>query len=468
MTTIESEARLRADWERAGQGHVFQFWSELDASARSRLVACLLQIDLTQVAALGALARDPTPPHGAHRFEPPDVCSLARLALDARGVERARARGVARLRSGSVAALLVAGGQASRLGYDGPKGAFPVAPVSGRTLFEIFARRMIAARERFGARPMWYVMTSVGNDTATRAFFAEREWFGLDPNDVFFFTQAILPALDRAGRVLMSAKDEVFLAPNGHGGTLAALAESGALAHARARGVETFSYFQVDNPLALPFDPLFIGLHAENGAQMSSKVVSKRDAAEKVGVLGRVDGKLSCVEYSDLPSLLREARNERGELVFGAGNIAVHTIERSFVEELTRGGLRLPWHTAAKSMNVIDSAGQPTRVDGFKFETFVFDALAFVERSVTLEVDRACEFSPVKNKSGEDSAQTARAAQCSLHADWVRRANRPLPPPDEYGVHPVEIDPVLAEDAETFAQRAPARPIESERGHLWS
>ncbi|MBL8859504.1 MAG: UTP--glucose-1-phosphate uridylyltransferase [Planctomycetes bacterium] len=468
MTTVESEALLRARWERAGQGQVFRFWPQLADLERARLSRTLLSIDLDLVHRLAALARDSQTAVASPRFEPPEVFTLRTRQAEPARVAAARARGATLLRDGRVGYLLVAGGQASRLGYDGPKGAFPVGPVSGRSLFEIFARRLIAARERYGARPLWYVMTSIGNDGETRAFFERHRFFGLARDDVFFFTQAMLPALDADGRVLMAAPDAPFLAPNGHGGTLMALRDSGALEHARDHGVEVFSYFQVDNPLAAPADTLFLGLHAEARAQMSSKVVVKRDAEEKVGVLGRVDGKLSCIEYSDLPPELRNARDAQSQLVFGAGNIAVHAIDRAFVERLTDGGLQLPWHVARKSIPALDALGAACEVPGYKFETFVFDALAFVERSVTLEVDRAVEFSPVKNKSGDDSPKTARSAQCNLHAAWVRAAGRTLPAPDEHGDVPVEIDPCLAEDAETFRARAPAAPAVSTQGHFWS
>jgi UDP-N-acetylglucosamine/UDP-N-acetylgalactosamine diphosphorylase len=383
-------------------------------------------------------------------------------------MRRARERGEALLAESRVGFLLVAGGQASRLGFDGPKGAFPVGPVTGRTLFEIFARRLIAARERYGTRPSWYIMTSEANDAATRAFFADAHSFGLERDDVVFFTQAMLPALDERGRILMADETTPFFAPNGHGGVLSGLCESGALEHAAQRGIDVFSYFQVDNPLARPADPLFLGLHADAGAQMSSKVVPKRDAAEKVGVLGKVDGKLSCIEYSDLPAELREARDDAGELVFGAGNIALHAIDHAFVDALTRGSLRLPWHVARKSVDALGDDGRLGPRPGFKFETFVFDALAFAERSVTLEVDRAVEFSPVKNAQGDDSPLTARAAQCALHAGWVRRAGLALPPLDAGGHHPVEVDPVLAEDVETFVARAPRAPRVSEKGHFYA
>jgi UDP-N-acetylglucosamine/UDP-N-acetylgalactosamine diphosphorylase len=465
---LADEARVRAAFEGAGQGHVLAAWPNLDARSRERLLASLASIDLDLVARLAQLsnAAHAEPDH-VPRFTPPDVVSLADAAHTHGEMREARERGADLLAHSRVGFLLVAGGQASRLGYDGPKGAFPVGPVTGRSLFELFARRLIAARERYGTRPTWYVMTSQANDAATRAFFADAGWFGLHADDVVFFAQAMLPALDEQGRILMADETTPFLAPNGHGGVLSGLRESGALDHAARRGIEVFSYFQVDNPLARPTDPLFLGLHAQAGAQMSSKVVRKRDAAEKVGVLGEVDGKLSCIEYSDLPAGLREARDASGELVFGAGNIALHAIDRAFVEELTREGLSLPWHIARKKVEALSEDGRPGTRTALKFETFVFDALAFAKQSVTLEVDRAAEFAPVKNAVGEDSPESARAAQCALHAQWVLRAGLALPPRGADGHHPVEVDPVLAENADEFLERAPLAPRIGSKGHFY-
>lgn len=462
------EVRARARVEKAGQEHVLAFAAELDEPERERLFAQIAAIDFDLTAELARLVAVSESSAHTPEFAPPQVFPLVRSGPTAQRAKDACEAGAELLRNGKVGYLLVAGGQASRLGYDGPKGAFRVGPVSGRSLFELFARRLHAARERFGAPPAWYVMTSSANDVATRGFFAEHEYFGLDRESVFFFHQSMLPALDREGRILLCGRGEVFLAPNGHGGVLSALAESGGLAHARARGIALFSYFQVDNPLARPADPLFIGLHALERAEMSSKVVEKRDAAEKVGVLGRIDGKLSCIEYSDLPAKLREARTPAGELVYGAGNIALHMIDLEFVERLTRGGLKLPWHVAHKQMAVIDAAGRPARVEGFKFETFVFDALRFASQSVTLEVDRRFEFSPIKNAQGEDSPATARADLCRMYAHWIERAGLVLPAPGDDGVVPVEIDPCIAEDLETFLERASAAPRITPRGQLYA
>ena len=466
--TDPDDAELRAALSDSGQGHLLLALDRLEPARRSAFRAELRALDLARVGEMGAVL-GAKPEHPAREeFGPAEVFPLERSAEQAGRAERARRLGAQALSRGEVGWLLVAGGQASRLGIEAPKGTFPVGPVTGRTLFEVFARKLLGARERFGATIPWYVMTSQANDAATRAFFEEHGHFGLDRRDVVFFRQGMLPALDPQGRVLLAARDRIFWAPDGHGGVLTALASSGALSDAKGRGLRTLSYFQVDNPLARPADPLFLGLHLAEEAQMSSKVVAKRDPHEKVGVIGRVSGRLACIEYSDLPGHLREARDPAGKLLFDAGNVAMHALDLDFVERLTRGGLKLPWHLARKQVEALDEKGIPSQRPGIKFESFVFDALGLAERSVTLEVRRSEEFSPVKNATGEDSPATARADLCRLHATWVEAAGLPLPPAGPDGVRPVEVDPFLADDLETFLAKAPREPRGSARGHLYA
>lgn len=463
----------------AGQEHLLERLARLDTDSSKRLSGQIEALDLALVARLRELLRSPEEalPTGpgmqetqrAPTLEPPELFPLRRDGELRARAAAARERGEEALAAGRVGFVLVAGGQASRLGLEAPKGTFPVAPVSRRSLFELHARRLLAVRRRYGVATPWYVMTSPANDAATRAFFAEHDWFELPRADVRFFQQDMLPALDEQGRILLAGPDRLFLAPDGHGGSLAGLARSGALAEARSRGLEQLSYFQVDNPLVRPADPLFLGLHDEARAGMSSKVVEKRHAGEKVGVLGRIDGRMGCIEYSDLPPELREAREADGALRFRAGNIAVHLLRLEFVERLTAGGrLELPWHLARKTMKVCDEAGRQVECQGTKFETFVFDALARSEASVTLEVERSEEFSPVKNAEGEDSPASARADQCRLFARWARSAGHPLPAPDAAGLHAVEVDPLVAESEEEFRTRAAERrPEVREGGHLY-
>ena len=464
MTTTENALRKTA--EEAGQGHIFRFWEELSDPARQRLLDQVGALNFELIAELGRLQGAP-PAASAQgpTFEPPELFGLDRR--DSTAADQAREAGDELLSRGAVGYVLVAGGQASRLGYDGPKGAYPVGPVSRLPLFAFHAHRLRAAAQRHGRGGPWAIMTSPANDEVTREFFRDHDHFGLPPEDILFFRQEMLPALDDRGRILMAGKGDLFLAPNGHGGVLWGLRASGALEEFARRGVEQISYFQVDNPLARPADPLFLGLHRQAGAGMSSKVVAKRDAAEKVGVLGRIDGTLGCIEYSDLPDELREAREDGGDLRFRAGNIAVHVLAQSFVEELTAERLELPWHLARKKMRVLDEAGDLVELHGTKFETFVFDALGRSGASVTLEVERREEFSPVKNAEGEDSPATCRSDLCRLFAGWAAEAGRALPGADGSGLHPVEISPLVAEGPEEFRGRADLEPEVSDAGHLY-
>jgi len=460
------DEELRQKLVDSGQGHVWDRLQGLAPQARAEVEAHLRKLDFALLAELRALlGAGPAP--APRSFEPPELFALRGDARHAERVRAARARGAELLASGRVGYVLVAGGQASRLGFEAPKGAFPIGPVSGRILFEVHARRLRAAARRHGTRTPWYVMTSPANDASTRRIFEQHAFFGLPPEDVFFFAQDMLPALDEQGRILFETRERLFLAPNGHGGCLLGLASSGALEDMRRRGLEQLSYFQVDNPLVRPADPLFLGLHQAAGAGMSSKVVPKRAPGEKVGVLGRVDGQLACIEYSDLPEDLRQAREADGALRFRAGNIAVHALSVDFVESLTRGELRLPWHLARKKMKVAEPDGSLVERTGIKFETFVFDALARSGTSIVLEVERNHEFSPVKNKEGEDSPASCRRDLCALHAGWVRAAGLALPDPGADGIHPVEVDPLCAESQDEFLARSDRRPDVRPSGHLY-
>ncbi|MEW6073023.1 MAG: UTP--glucose-1-phosphate uridylyltransferase [Planctomycetota bacterium] len=456
-------AALRA----AGQDHVAGRLAVLSPPARAALRADLAAIDLPLLAEIRALIDAAAAGPGGGSFAPPEVFPLRRTAAQAEEARRAAAEGERLLAAGRVGFVTVAGGQASRLGFDAPKGIFPVGPVTGRPLFAVHARRLCRVAARYGVRTPWYVMTSPANDAATREIFAAHDWFGIPPADVFLFPQGMLPALGEDGRLLFAAPDRLFRAPDGHGGVLRGLRRAGALDDMRARGLEELSYFQVDNPLVRPADPLFLGLHHHAGAEMSSKAVAKRDPGEKVGVLGRRNGRLSCIEYSDLPAPLREARDPDGRLRFGAGNIAMHVLRVDFLGAITAGDLFLPWHVARKKMRVVDERGRAAEVTGCKFESFVFDALERARASVVLEVDRALEFSPVKSAAGEDSPATVRRDLCALYAGWAEAAGLPLPPPDAAGNHPVEVDPLLAETREEFLASPGRRLRVCEGGHLY-
>lgn len=359
-----------------------------------------------------------------------------------------------------MAVFLVAGGQATRLGVEAPKGTVAITPIKGKSIFEHHAEKIRAVSKRHGTKLPFYIMTSETNDAPTREFFEENDYFGLAPSDVFFFKQEMMPALDFDGRLMLDEKDHIFTSPNGHGGSLTSLKSSGALADMQARGVKHIFYFQVDNVLIKMADPVFIGYHIEKNADMSAKVSPKRDPGEKVGVVCRVGTDTTVIEYSDLPDEHKHARNSDGSLKFSAGNLAIHVLDVGFVEWLNEKEHSLPFHIAEKTTPFLNDDGRlvkPRKKNGLKFEKFVFDALSRAQATAILEVNREEEFAPIKNATGEDSPETARHLMMELYAKWLEAAGARVPRDAEGRLEGLlEISPLFALDAEELKRKLPA------------
>jgi UDP-N-acetylglucosamine/UDP-N-acetylgalactosamine diphosphorylase len=455
--------QLRASFEGVGQGHVFRFWDVLDSSERGRLLADLSRIPVDTIGDSARFASSAQPPSSpTARIDPPEVIRREEVSADL------AARGEALLAEGKVAAFTVAGGQGTRLGFDGPKGAFCISPVRNKPLFQLFAEAIASTDRRYGCRTQWYVMTSPVNHEETAEFFERNSYFGLEPGRVTFFQQGVMPAFDRDGRILLDRKDHIALAPDGHGGSLLALARTGMLADMAERGIDYISYFQVDNPLVMCLDPLFVGLHAANDSEMSSKALPKADDTERVGNFVLCDGKMAVIEYSDFPEELAHARNADGTRKFDAANIAVHLLSRSFVERLTAdpAAFGLPWHRAEKKVPFVDLATgdrvEPGEPNAVKLESFVFDALPLAENPILLETSRAEEFSPVKNPTGVDSVETAKRDLNRRAARWLEAAGFKVPRTgDGEPDGSFEISPLRALEPGELKERGPTpQPLE--------
>jgi UDP-N-acetylglucosamine/UDP-N-acetylgalactosamine diphosphorylase len=388
------------------------------------------------------------------------VTRLASSPADRKRDREAAASGEQALRAGQVAVVLVAGGQGTRLGHDGPKGTFSIGPVSGKSLFQVHAEKVLALGRRYGAPLPFYVMTSPDNDATTRDFFAAQGCFGLDPDQVIFFQQGTMPALDRrTGKLLLADKGSLATSPNGHGGVLQALADGGHLADLAERGVRYLFYYQVDNPLVKVADPTYLGHHIGAGAEMSLKVVPKLTAAEKLGVVVEVGGRPRIIEYSDLPADLAQRRAPDGDLEIWAGSIAVHIFDVAFLRRLAASGAMLPYHRAVKKVPCLNDGGRavwPAEPNALKFEMFVFDALPLAGTALVVETSRREEFEPLKNAEGENSPATVRQALSDLYAGWLNRAGvEVVRRADGSAAVAIEIGPLLALDAEELRARRP-------------
>ncbi|MFC1670984.1 UTP--glucose-1-phosphate uridylyltransferase [Spirochaetota bacterium] len=421
------------------QGHVFEYWDELDENQRKELLEQLADVDFELLKKnYESAATEIDMDYGAAPY-----IAIPESDDDKRKYEEAKEAGIDYIKNGSVAAFVVAGGQGSRLGYDGPKGKYPVGPISNKTLFQIHGEKIKKYSIKYGVTIPWLIMTSRLNHEETVEYLSGNNFFGIDKDDVKIFPQNMIPSLDGEGKLVLESMFTIFKNPDGHGGSLTALKTSGCLDWLKSRGIETISYFQVDNPLVKIIDPVFIGFHIERGALVSSKAVKKTIPAEKVGVFVRYSDKsFGMVEYSDLPKEKMDMRDDKGGLVYSLGNPAIHIFQRNFVEKITASHeVSLPFHRARKKINAFKN-GKTVEIEGLKFEKFVFDALPMTDKNLIFETLRREEFAPVKNASGVDSVESAREMMMDLFNGWLdKRGIKVL-----HDLKRIEISPLVAVD----------------------
>jgi len=441
------------------QSHLLAFWDQLDTAQRRKLLAQIRQLDFAKIdnwvagcikKSIPAVISTDLVPASSYSSEPADPQQRHKYA-------RAVELGKELIRQGKVAAFVVAGGQGTRLGFDGPKGDFPISPVKNKTLFQIFAESITAASQKYHTVCPWYIMTSPLNHDETKEIFRSNDYYGLDDKNVFIFQQGTLPDFNPDGEILLADKDRISCSPDGHGGSLKALYQSGALEDMKSRGVEFVSYFQVDNPLINIFDTLFIGLHALDKAEMSSKALIKTGPYEKVGNFCLIDGRVNVIEYSDFPDELAERRKPDGSLTFELGSIAIHIINCAFIERLNTEGFSLPLHKAIKEIPHIDKHGNPVEPDvpnGIKLESFVFDALPLASKSIILQTVRSEEFAPTKNATGVDSVETTKRMMVARDADWLESAGVTVPKKPDGSIDCVlEIAPGFALEKDDIREK---------------
>jgi UDP-N-acetylglucosamine/UDP-N-acetylgalactosamine diphosphorylase len=436
-----------------GQEHLLRFWGELEKTTQDQLASQIASIDLLQIGELyrqGAGTRDWAAL--SQRAVRPAAMRLADRTQAS--VNEARERGAAALAAGKVGVLLVAGGQGSRLGFDHPKGMYRIGPVSGASLLQIHFEKALAAARRYGAPVPVYMMTSPVTHDEQVEFLEEHGRFGVRADDVTLFCQGTMPAVDAAtGKLLLSENGALFLSPDGHGGTVGALAASGAIENIRRRGVEHLFYLQVDNPLVPIGDAEFIGYHLAAGSELTSVAVAKRTPQDRLGAFAVIDGRLNIIEYSDLPDDVASARDERGTLRFWAGSIAVHVFSVAFLERALALQDALPFHIARKKVPYVDESGaviEPAKANALKFERFIFDLLPHARNPLVVEFAEADVFAPLKNAPGaeRDTPEYVQRFMVAQHRRWLEAAGTRVA---QNAL--VEISPLWALDAEGVAAR---------------
>ena len=382
------------------QTHLIAHMQTLTPDEQKAFAAQIAELDFSVLQAENAAEA-----RGA--FEPLYATTLAEI-------EQNRAlfteTGLAAIRAGKVGAVMLAGGQGTRLGFDKPKGTFNIGVTKDLYIFECLIRNLLDVTKAAGAFVPLFIMTSIENNRDTREFFAEHDYFGYDRDFIWFFEQEQLPATDTEGKLLLAAPGRIATAPNGNGGWYVSMAKTGMLDVLHARGIEWLNVFAMDNVLQRIADPCFVGAVIASGKASGAKVVAKAAPEEKVGVLCLEDGRPSIVEYYEMTEEMISRREPDGTLSYNYGVILNYLFRVDKLDETLH--VRLPLHRAFKKLRYMNEAGEivkPETPNAYKFETLALDMVKLQDNCLAYEVDRQREFAPIKNKDGVDSVDTARA-----------------------------------------------------------
>ncbi len=394
---------IRNQLEKCNQQQVLKFYDELDKNEKNALIEQINSID-DIFWNLSLLNQKSTQPRG--KIEPIKTASINDIAENS---EEYMNIGIDALKHGKVAAVLLAGGQGTRLGFDKPKGMFNIGVNRELYIFECLINNLMKVVEITGSWIPLCIMTSEKNNTDTVSFFKEKNYFGYNSDHIYFFIQEMAPSVDYNGKIYLESKSRISTSPKGNGGWFASLKKAEILDKLVAQGVEWLNVFSVDNVLQKIADPMFIGAVIKSNCKSGSKVVAKKDPHERVGAMCLEDGKPSIVEYFELTEEMAEQRLENGELAYKYGVILNYLFNIRELETISKTAM--PLHIVEKKIPYIDENGvlqHPDKPNGYKFETLILDMIHMSESCLPYEVERNKEFAPVKNAEGVDSVETAR------------------------------------------------------------
>lgn len=386
------------------QLHLLKYYEELEPDRQASLLEQISAIDWNLIHMVGQKPVSET--EAEKKIEPLGAMELSEIE---QRHDEFEAIGLEALRAQKTGAVLLAGGQGTRLGFDKPKGMFNIGVTRPLYIFECLINNLMDVVKQAGAWVPLYIMTSQKNHEETTSFFREHDYFGYDPEYIHFFRQDMAPSVDYNGKVLLEAKDRISLSPNGNGGWFSSLCRAGYLEDMHKKGIEWLSVFSVDNVLQRINDPVYVGAVLASGCDCGGKVVRKASPEERVGVLCKESGKPAIVEYYEMTDDMRLLRDENGNLLYNFGVTLNYLFRLRRLEEIRTQ--KLPVHIVEKKIPYINEKGEevkPETPNGYKFEELVLDMIHMMDSCLPYEIVRENEFAPVKNREGVDSVDTAR------------------------------------------------------------
>ncbi len=325
-------------------------------------------------------------------------------------------QGLEVLKNGCCGCLIVAGGQASRLGIGVmPKGKYLVSPFKQKSLFQLFVEKTKAA-SKLASKPLFIsIMTSKLNHDETLDFFKDNQFFGYDPFYIDFFIQDSLPFLDESGHLILEDETKIAEGPDGNGFALKKFYDSKIWHKWKSFGVKYINFCLVDNPLLDPFDRQMLGAIDFLNKDIIIKAVKRIDPNECVGLIVQNKGKVLVKEYIEISDEEKKATTSDGSLKYKLANISFFTFSMDFIENAANKFYeKMFLHAAKKKIKAFTKERF-----AWKFESFIFDILPFSDNILTIVQDRASTFAPLKNLNGPDSIETVRLALKKKDKDTI-------------------------------------------------
>jgi len=457
--TAVSWEQVKEKFEKSGQSHVFKFENQLSPEHRRQLYEDLQDTDPEAVndcfRKLSTKSSQPT------TLRPlPNICNYEGTQADRKRWEKI---GYEKIAQGKTGVLLLAGGQGTRLGTTLPKGMYKIGLQSQKSLFQLQAERLkkvqqlakeVTNCEKEPVIP-WYIMTSESTQNTTISYFKENNYFGLNPQNIFFFEQDMIPCITPEGKILMESAHKVARSPNGNGGVYSGLLRSGALADMEKRGTEMILMYGVDNILIKMADPVFFGYCFEENIDCASKVVSKAYPEEPVGVVCLLDNRPGVIEYSEIDKdTAKMIDTTTGKLMYNAAHICMNMLSVSFLKKIASTYLKeIPYHIAKKKIPAVNERGEtatPDSINGWKLEMFIFDVFPYATNMRAFEVLRHEEFSPLKNgpDNPQDSPISCLNHLTAYHKQLILNAGGIIT--NAHEKHACEISPLISYSGENL------------------
>ena len=389
-----------------GQEAVLDKVREMNEKDRSRI---LKQCDFLDFSFLKALsARE----NVRGKIEPIRTMKLSEISEKKEYFEKI---GTDAIKSGKIAALVLAGGMGTRLGSDHAKGMYDIGMTKPVYIFQRMFENLLDVVNKTGAWVPLFIMTSLFNDKEIKEFLVEHRCFGYDPRYVKFFVQDMSPCVGLDHNILFCKPDEFAMSPNGNGGFYSSMISAGLDKYCKENGVEYINVFAVDNVLQRIADPVFVGATIDSGCATGAKVVKKADPGEKVGSICLEDGAPSVVEYYEMTEELMQAKDKDGEPAYEYGVILNYLFRLKEMDGIVRN--EMPVHVVKKKVPFLQKSDtsstgyvtvNPEEPNAYKLETLTLDFVRMMGSCLPFEVVREYEFAPIKNAMGIDSVQSAR------------------------------------------------------------